>query len=95
MEVKLEEQIETLKALSKRGSLSILQLLKEKPKRYNELKSTVSSDRTLSQRLKELERYSLIEALSIKVEGRFFIHYKITTKGEEIFKKVKEITVTK
>ena len=64
----------------------------DKPKRYSQLKHLTASDKTLAERIKELTKHKLIETVSLKSGNRFFVHYKITEKGEEILKRVKELT---
>lgn len=91
MEVKLNKLTSLIEILGKTGALKILELLEVAPRRYNELKRTCSSDRTLAQRLKELEECDLVETISQKAEGRFFVHYRVTEKGKNVFSKVKEI----
>ncbi|MBI2151619.1 helix-turn-helix transcriptional regulator [Candidatus Woesearchaeota archaeon] len=91
MEVKHNKAVLVIEIIGKIGTLKILELLENAPRRYNQLKSSCSSDRTLSQRLKQLDECGLVEAISIKSEGRFFVHYKITERGKEILIKVKEM----
>ena len=91
MEVKSSNSEKIITILSKKGTFKILNLLAEAPKRYNELRKTVSSDKTLSQRLKELESGQLIETISQKSGSRSFIHYRITDKAVKIMAKVKEL----
>ena len=91
MVVKSDKLNDIMAILGKTGTLAILNTLSEGAKRYNELRGTVASDRTLSQRIKELEECALIETVSMKIDNRFFVHYKLSTKGEEIIKKIKEI----
>jgi DNA-binding HxlR family transcriptional regulator len=89
--VKLEKISNLLILLSKKGALELLNSLIDNPKRYSELKELFSSDKTLSERLKQFEEYNLIETTSLKSNGRFFVHYQITEKGKEVLAKVKEI----
>lgn len=91
MEVKSGNSEKIISVLSKKGTLKILTMLTESPKRYNELRKTVSSDKTISQRLRELEANKLIETISQKSGSRFFIHYRITEKAVKIMIKIKEL----
>ncbi len=68
-----------------------MNLLLQNPKRYSDLKGAVSSDKTLAERLKELEECTLIETISMKSDKRSFIHYKITQKGIEMINIIKQI----
>ena len=79
-----------IKLLGKTGSLEILEELNQ-PKRYSQIKHLVSSDKTLSERLKELEENKLITTVIIKIANRPFIHYQLTSKGNDVLKKIKEI----
>lgn len=91
MVLKHKQIITILELLGKKGTLTILEFLREAPKRYNELRGACSSDRTLSERLKQLEHNGLIETESIKSGSRFFVHYKSTEKGKVILENIKDI----
>ena len=88
MKVKPDKTVRLLKILGKQGTLAILDLISNNPKRYNQLKITCASDKTLSFRLKELEENELISTISLKSEGRNRIFYQITQKGKEILEQI-------
>jgi len=80
--------------LGKTGSLSLLESL-NLPKRYSELKHLTASDKTLAERLKELEENKLIETVSLKSGTRFFVHYQITSAGKKVLEKLNQFAVVK
>ena len=92
MAIKLDKVADIVELLGKKGSLRILDSLLNAPLRYHELRETCSSDKTLSERLKQLEENEFIETISQKADGRFFVHYIITDRGRQVLEKVKEIT---
>ena len=91
MAVKLDKLANFIEMLGRKGALMILDSLARSPKRYNELRETCSSDRTLSLRLKELEDSGLIGGIRKKSGGRYAVYYSMTERGREVIEKIKGI----
>lgn len=72
-------------------AMDILQSLFESPKRFTDLGKACPIEKTRAKRLKELMDNNLIEAIVKPINKRNFVHYKLTKKGEDTFKKVMDI----
>jgi len=75
------KEIDPLKMVIRPYFLTILRILKNGPKQFKELKSTVKNGRTLSLKLSKLIDYNLVETAGIKKGGKYINCYKISTKG--------------
>ncbi|MDE1725071.1 MAG: helix-turn-helix transcriptional regulator [Thaumarchaeota archaeon] len=80
--------------ITKRSTLEILipMCCTTKPVRYKEFKQVLkgTSSRTLSTRLKELEKNGILQRLSYnEIPPR--VEYKLTTKGQELVKSMIEL----
>ncbi len=80
--------------ITKRSTLEILipMCCTTKPVRYKEFKQVLkgTSSRTLSTRLKELEKSGILQRLSYnEIPPR--VEYKLTTKGQELVKSMIEL----
>jgi DNA-binding HxlR family transcriptional regulator len=71
--------------LAKRWTPLILFVLRERPRRFNEIADQIEfvSDRMLSERLKELEAEGLIER-RIYAEVPVRVEYRLTEKGHDL-----------
>ncbi len=72
-------------------AMDILQSLFESPKRFTDLGKACPIEKTRAKRLKELMDNNLIEAIVKPIGKRNFVHYKLTKKGEEVFRKAMDI----
>lgn len=72
--------------LSNKFTIEILQYLNHDPMRYKELKKLLNcdDDNTLSRRLKELKKYSLITSLPVFLNKGKIYEYSLTEKGLEL-----------
>jgi DNA-binding HxlR family transcriptional regulator len=82
---------EVLNAILQPYILDILRSLKERPKRYGELKNEVKNDRTLSLKLSKLQDYGFIEFVHIKVDTKYVNCYTITPTGKKIIDVLKRL----
>ncbi|WP_158385500.1 winged helix-turn-helix transcriptional regulator [Candidatus Nitrososphaera evergladensis] len=80
-----------IRTLAQTYALDILEALSKKPSRFSDLSLVSPNERTRAQRLKELESIGFISTVSLKVEKRYFVHYKLTDKGKEALQKMQEI----
>ena len=76
------------KLLGQKFTIKLLESLAELPKRYSQLSDICSNDRTMSLKLRELEKNKLIETALSKDGKKSFIVYKLTEKGIEIMERV-------
>jgi len=70
-----------IQLLGERYVLNILGALLEGPKRFADLADACPNEKTRTAKLRRLEEARLIEAVSSKIGKRFFVHYKLTEKG--------------
>jgi len=67
--------------LGERYILNILDALLEGSKRFADLADACPNEKTRTAKLRRLEEAGLIETVSSKMGKRFFVHYKLTEKG--------------
>ncbi len=60
------------------------------PKRYSDLSSECPNENTRIKKLRALESAGLVETAALRKNGRIFVHYKLTQKGEEVLKLLKK-----
>ena len=84
---------EVISRLSGKWSILILALLKEKPKRFNEIKNEVEgiSQKVLTENLRSLERDGLISR-KVFTQNAVRVEYRVTTESKELLKIVKGFT---
>lgn len=87
----MSETLKLRKIITKRGTLEILIPLccTTKPVRYKQFRDTLNgiSSKTLSTRLKELEKAEILQRLSYnEIPPR--VEYRLTPKGQELVKSV-------
>lgn len=70
-----------IQLLGERYVLNILDALLEGPKRFADLADACPNEKTRTAKLRRLEEAGLIETVSSKIGKRFFVHYKLTKKG--------------
>ena len=86
-----EDKFKIIMVLGKPYSMDIMQSLFESPKRFTDINKACPIEKTRAKRLKELTDEKLIEAVIKPISKRNFVHYKLTKKGENIFKKIVNI----
>jgi DNA-binding HxlR family transcriptional regulator len=69
---------------------TLFSLLKS-PKRFVDLSEACPNEKTRSLALKKLEKLGLIDTASLKIDKRYFVHYKLTRKGQKVTEKMLEI----
>jgi len=74
--------------LGERYVLNILDALFEGPKRFADLADACPNEKTRTAKLRSLEEAGLIETVSSKIGKRFFVHYKLTEKGNEMLQEL-------
>jgi len=74
--------------LGERYVLNILDSLPEGPKRFADLADACPNEKTRTAKLRRLEEAGLIEAVSSKIGKRFFVHYKLTEKGNRLLQEL-------
>ena len=85
----------TIGVLGKAFVIEILEALREKPRRFVDLKAHCPNDRTRANRLKALKKNGFIKTVIIEIKEQSFIHYDITEKGEKAFKLLQQLeTIT-
>jgi len=73
--------------LGQRGTIEILQLLEERPKKYTEIEKTLNLPHTsLLRRLIILQTLDIIKKLPIKSKRRETHEYGLTIRGNELMK---------
>ena len=84
---------EVISRLSGKWSILILALLKEKPKRFNEIKNEIEgiSQKVLTENLRSLERDGLISR-KVYTQNAVRVEYKVTTESKELLKIVTRFT---
>ena len=84
---------EVISRLSGKWSILILALLKEKPKRFNEIKNEIEgiSQKVLTENLRSLERDGLISR-KVYTQNAVRVEYKVTTESKELLRIVKRFT---
>jgi len=70
-----------IQLLGERYVLNILDALSEGSKRFADLADACPNEKTRTAKLRKLEEAGLIETVSSKIGKRFFVHYKLTEKG--------------
>jgi DNA-binding HxlR family transcriptional regulator len=78
--------------IGKPYSLDIMMSLFESPKRFTDLNKACPIEKTRTKRLKELLDEGLIDVTVKPIGKRNFMHYILTKKGEDTFKKVLDMT---
>lgn len=73
--------------MGKPYSMDILHSLFESPKRFTDLGKACPIEKTRIKRLKELMDEKLVEVIVKPIGKRNFVHYRLTKKGEEMFRK--------
>jgi len=81
----------TIGILGKAFVIEILEAIREKPKRFVDLKEQCPNDRTRANRLRGLRKDSFIKTVIIEIKEQSFIHYSITKKGENAFKLLQQL----
>jgi DNA-binding HxlR family transcriptional regulator len=81
----------TIGVLGKAFVIEILEAIREKPKRFVDLKQQCPNDRTRANRLKGLKRNNFIKTVIVEINEQSFIHYHITEKGEKAFKLLQQL----
>lgn len=84
-----------IRTLAQTYSLDILEALEERPLRFTDLADPGPNEATRSQRLKELEEAGLISTVSLKIDKRNFVHYRLTENGKRVLQKAREIAEVK
>jgi DNA-binding HxlR family transcriptional regulator len=74
--------------LGERYVLNILDALLESPKRFADLADACPNEKTRTAKLRSLEETGLIETVSSKKGKRFFVHYKLTEKGNRLLQEL-------
>lgn len=74
--------------LPRRLSSNILDALLEGSKRFADLADACPNEKTRTAKLRKLEEARLIETVSSKLGKRFFVHYKLTEKGNGMFQEL-------
>jgi len=64
--------------------LDILISLSKSPKRFSDLFEACPNEGTRTTKLRILKELGLIEATSIEVKKRSFVHYRLTDRGKKI-----------
>jgi len=73
--------------IGQRGTIELLQLLDERPKKYTELEKTLNLSHTsLLRRLTILQTLNIIKKLPIKSKRRETHEYGLTIRGNELIK---------
>lgn len=85
-----KDSIRIIRLIGQPYILDILNAL-GKPKRFGELNYVCKNERTLSKKLGLLRQNGLIDVMPVLVKNRYENHYKLTAKGEEFMKKIKNI----
>lgn len=80
-----------LNILAKKYTYNILKSLKEKPKRFKDISNACENEKMRSQRLKELEKISLIKAHAERIKGKAVSIYEISEKGKQTLKLAEDI----
>jgi DNA-binding HxlR family transcriptional regulator len=70
-------------------SIHILELLKDGPKRFKDLKQLTKSDATLSTRISKMREFGLIDVVSIMIKKKYVNCYRLTSKGIRVLKALK------
>ena len=84
---------DVISRLSGKWPILILALLKQKPKRFNEIKKEVEgiSQKVLTENLRSLERDGLITR-KVYTKNAVRVEYKVTEESKELLKIVKQFT---
>lgn len=77
-----------IQLLGERYVLNILDALLEGSKRFADLADACPNEKTRTAKLRRLEEAGLIETVSSKIGKRFFVHYKLTEKGNEVLQEL-------
>jgi len=72
--------------LGKKYFPDILNSLLKSPKRFVDLCKICPNEKTRTAALKKLEQIGLVGTISLKLNERYFVHYKITNRGKEVAK---------
>jgi len=80
-----------IQLLGEKYVLNILDALPEGPKRFGDLSDACPNEKTRTAKLRRLEEAGLIEAVSSKIGKRFFVHYKLTEKGDHLLQELTRI----
>lgn len=71
--------------------VDILFSLSKSPKRFVDLSKACPNEKTRSIALKKLEKLGLVSTTLLKIDKRYFVHYRLTKKGQRVTEKVLEI----
>lgn len=77
--------------LGERYVINILEALLDGAKRFVDLDDVCPNEKTRTTKLRRLEEVGLIEAVSLKIGKRFFVHYKLTEKGKNMLQELMRI----
>jgi len=77
-----------IQLLGEQYVLNILDALLEGSKRFADLADACPNEKTRTTKLRRLEETGLIEAVTSKIGKRFFVHYKLTEKGNRLLQEL-------
>lgn len=80
-----------IQLLGEKYVLNILDTLPEGSKRFADLADACPNEKTRTAKLRRLEEAGLIETVSSKIGKRFFVHYKLTEKGNRLLQELRRI----
>ena len=83
-----DERWDMFMVIGKLYCINILEALFQSPKRFSDLNKACPIEKTRAKRLKELTSNNLIETIIKSIGKRNFIHYTLTEKGDNIFKRI-------
>lgn len=87
----IKKKPRTIGVLGKAFAIEILEAIREKPKRFSDLKQQCQNDKTRANRLKGLKKTNFIKTVIIEIKEQSFIHYHITPKGENALKILQQL----
>jgi DNA-binding HxlR family transcriptional regulator len=85
------EKWKLIKLLGEDFVLDILSSLFDSPKRFTDLADACPNEKTRADKLRKLGELGLIEAVSLKIGKRFYVHYTLTEKGRGIYQQILKI----
>jgi len=81
----------TIGILGKSFVIEILEAVREKPKRFVDLRGHCANEKTRTHRLKTLRRNGFIKTIILEIKGQSFIHYTLTNKGEKALQLLQQL----
>lgn len=82
--------VDLIKLIAHPYASEILEALK-KPKRYKELKLICKNDRTLTNRIKELQEFGLIVSVALKDGNKYTNFYELSGAGHALLRKIDKL----